>query len=109
MAIAISLGPALLPALEAFPSSVLGVLLALSGVELAACCRDTTDKYAFTIMLIGAGCVLSLGTGVAFVAAALAALAFRISHGDLPALYAPIITQSVGCAAQSAVGAPESL
>ena len=73
------LGPSLLAVFEAFPATVLGVLLAVSGVELATCCRDMADKADFAVMLIGAGCVLKLGTGVGFLAAAAAALAFRLS------------------------------
>ena len=78
--IAVALGPSLLAAFAAFPSTVLGVLLAVSGVELASCCRDQRDKEGFAIMLIGAGTVLKLGTGVGFVAAVAAAATFRLSR-----------------------------
>ena len=81
MALALLLGPSLLRAFEAFPSTVLGVLLGVSGVELAACCRDMSEKPDFAVMLVGAGCVLKLGTGVGFLAACATALAFRF---DLP-------------------------
>ena len=37
MGVALALGPSLLLAFEAFPNTVLGVLLAVSGVELATC------------------------------------------------------------------------
>lgn len=80
MFLALLFGPSLLEALEAFPSAVLGVLLAVSGVELATCCRDMQQKADFAVMLIGAGCVLKLGTGIAFLAAIAAAAAFRATH-----------------------------
>tara|TARA_B110001452_G_scaffold233137_1_gene210806 strand:- start:844 stop:1020 length:177 start_codon:yes stop_codon:yes gene_type:complete len=38
------------------------------------------QKADFAVMLIGAGCVLKLGTGVAFLAAIAAAAAFRATH-----------------------------
>jgi hypothetical protein len=76
---AVALGPSLLAAFEAFPSSVLGVLLAVSGVELAACCRDMRTKPEAAVMLVGAGCGLQLGTGIGFLAAAAAAAAFWCS------------------------------
>ena len=60
MGVALALGPSLLSAFEAFPSSVLGVLLAVSGVELATCCRDVTAKTDVAVLLVGAGCVLKL-------------------------------------------------
>ena len=80
MGLAILFGPSLLRALEAFPSAVLGVLLAVSGVELATACRDMQQKADFAVMLIGAGCVLKLGTGIAFLAAVAASVAFRWSY-----------------------------
>ena len=79
MGLAVLFGPSLLRALEAFPSAVLGVLLAVSGVELATACRDMQHKADFAVMLIGAGCVLKLGTGIAFLAAVAASVAFRWS------------------------------
>ena len=36
-------------------------------------------RPVFAVMLIGAGCVLKLGTGVAFLAAVAASVAFRWS------------------------------
>ena len=67
MALALALGPSLATALAAFPNAVLGVLLALSGVELAISCRDMSEKRDTAVMLIGAGLVLRAGTGPAFV------------------------------------------
>lgn len=84
MGLAVAFGPSLLRALEVFPTSVLGVLLALSGVELAVCCRDMDSKPDFALMLVGAGCVLKLGTGVAFCVAVATAAAFRAVGGREP-------------------------
>jgi len=77
MLLAVLLGPTLLVGLEAFPNSVLGVLLALSGVELAVACRDMTEKRDAAVMLIGAGLVLRKGTGPAFLISTLAAAVLR--------------------------------
>ena len=77
MVLAVSLGPWLVHGLEAFPNAVLGVLLALSGVELAVACRDVTERHNAAVMLIGAGLVLRLGTGPAFVISAAAAAALK--------------------------------
>ena len=90
-------GPSLLAALETFPASVLGVLLAVSGVELATCCRDMQRKPDFAVILIGAGCVLKLGTGIAFLAAAAAAAAFRLTHPRPRASSSEAAPSTEGC------------
>ena len=84
MLLALLVGPSLLPAFAAFPATVLGVLLGVSGIELAACCRDMRAKPDFAVMLVGAGCVLKLGTGIGFLAACATALAFRFTHPRPP-------------------------
>ena len=81
IALSILLGPNILAGLEAFPRSVLGILLAVSGVELAVSVRDQNDKTDVVVMLIGAGLVLKAGTGVGFVISLLAAAAFDFSTG----------------------------
>ena len=78
MGLALLLGPSLLSALEVFPKGVVGVLLAVSGIELAVPCRDMNGRRDVAVMLLGAGLVLTLGTGVAFVAALAAALVLRL-------------------------------
>ena len=82
MFLAVALGPSLLPAVRAFPQSVLGVLLAASGVELALAARDVSAKDDAAVMLLCAGCVLQLGTGAAFVAAMAAVGALRLRSGS---------------------------
>ena len=79
MALALALGPSLATALAAFPNAVLGVLLALSGVEHAISCRDMSEKRDTAVMLIGAGLVLRAGTGPAFVVSLLAAAGLKRS------------------------------
>lgn len=81
MLCALLLGPSLLRALEAFPNTVLGVLLAVAGIELAAHCRDLRSKHEVVVMLLGAGCVLKLGTGTAFVVSAAAAAVILRGRG----------------------------
>lgn len=84
MGLAVALGPApLLRAFAAFPPAVLGVLLAVGGVELAACARDVRGRCGFVIMLSGAGSVLRLGTGAAFLISCTAAAAFRFAGRSL--------------------------
>ena len=78
MALAVVLGPSLLTALAAFPRSVLGVLLAVGGVELAVSVRDMERRDDVAVMLIGAGVVIQIGTGAGFVAALAAAKAFEL-------------------------------
>ena len=51
----------------------------VSGIELAACCRDQSDKHAFVVMLVGAGLVLKVGTGIAFLGALVSALALGVA------------------------------
>ena len=82
MAVAVLLSGSLVGAFAAFPSSVLGVLLAVSGIELAACCHDISGKFDMAVMLIGAGVTLKVGTGAAFLAAAAAAAVFRLARRD---------------------------
>jgi len=66
VALAVVLGPALLPLLTAFPRPVLGVLLAVSGLELASSARDVDGKDSAAVMLVGAGFVLKVGTAAGF-------------------------------------------
>ena len=57
---------------------MLGVLLAVGGVELAVSVRDMERRNDVAVMLIGAGVVIQIGTGVGFVAALAAAKAFEL-------------------------------
>jgi MFS superfamily sulfate permease-like transporter len=60
MALALLLGSSLLAWLQAYPRSVLGVLLLFGGIELAKVCRDQRRPAAVAVMLItGAACVLA--------------------------------------------------
>jgi MFS superfamily sulfate permease-like transporter len=60
--LAILVGGSLLALLHVYPKSVLGVLLAISGLELALVARDQTGRGAATVMLSTAGAVLALGS-----------------------------------------------
>ena len=59
-------GGSLLLWLQAFPGSVLGVLLLFSGLELAMVCRDQTRKVDFFLMILTAGACLAVNTAVGF-------------------------------------------
>ncbi|RME41411.1 MAG: sulfate transporter, partial [Planctomycetota bacterium] len=81
--LALLLGRSLLVWLQAFPQSVLGVLLMFSGLELAMVCRDQTARTDFFVMILTAGACLAVNTAAGFVigwlmAAALLWGVFRI-------------------------------
>mmetsp|Transcript_25897 Transcript_25897/g.42783 ORF Transcript_25897/g.42783 Transcript_25897/m.42783 type:complete len:138 (+) Transcript_25897:1-414(+) len=67
MVLAVIVGPSMLHALETFPSVVLGVLLAVSGIELATSCADIRCKADLAVALAEAGIVIRYGTGQAFI------------------------------------------
>ena len=54
IALGLALGGSLLLWLQAFPRSVLGVLLLFSGAELASVCRDQNERTAFFVMALTA-------------------------------------------------------
>ena len=66
MALALLFGGSLLVWLQAYPRSVLGVLLIFSGLELAMVCRDQTAKVDFFVMIFTAGACLAVNTAVGF-------------------------------------------
>jgi MFS superfamily sulfate permease-like transporter len=56
--LAVALGSSLMTLCQAFPASILGVLLAFSGLELALVCRDQTRRAdAFVMLLTAAACM----------------------------------------------------
>jgi MFS superfamily sulfate permease-like transporter len=56
--LAIFLGASLMSLCQAFPASVLGVLLAFAGMELALVCRDQTSRTdAFAMLLTASACM----------------------------------------------------
>lgn len=58
MLLAVSLGASLMTLCRAFPASVLGVMLAFAGMELALVCRDQTSRTdAFAMLLTAAACM----------------------------------------------------
>jgi MFS superfamily sulfate permease-like transporter len=66
--LAIVFGASLLAVLHVYPQSVLGVLLAISGLELALVSRDQTRREDASIMLITAAAILALeSTATGFV------------------------------------------
>jgi len=60
MAVAVALGSSLVALCQAFPASVLGVMLAFSGLELALVTRDQTRRSEAFPMLVTAGACLGL-------------------------------------------------
>ena len=60
--LALFLGGSLLSLLHIYPKSILGVLLGISGLELALVARDQSERGPATVMLATAGAVLALGS-----------------------------------------------
>ncbi|HLW65325.1 MAG TPA: putative sulfate/molybdate transporter [Gemmataceae bacterium] len=60
LTLAVLLGGSLMTLCQAFPASVLGVMLAFSGLELALVCRDQTRRTDAFIMLLTAAACLGL-------------------------------------------------
>jgi MFS superfamily sulfate permease-like transporter len=58
--VAVALGASLMALCQAFPASVLGVMLAFSGLELALVARDQTRRIDALPMLVTAGACLGL-------------------------------------------------
>ena len=78
MGLAATFGHSLLRALGVFPKGVIGVLLAVSGIELAVPARDMTGRRDTVVMLLGAGIVTTkLGIGAAFLISLAAAMVFK--------------------------------
>jgi MFS superfamily sulfate permease-like transporter len=56
--LAVFIGASLMTLCRAFPESVLGVMLAFAGMELALVCRDQTSRTdAFAMLLTAAACI----------------------------------------------------
>jgi len=60
MVVAILLGASLMTLCRAFPASILGAMLAFSGMELALVTRDQTSRTDAFVMLLTAGACLGL-------------------------------------------------
>jgi MFS superfamily sulfate permease-like transporter len=60
LALAVLFGGSLLALLHVYPNSILGVLLSISGLELALVAMDLTERTAVTIMLATAAGILAL-------------------------------------------------
>lgn len=67
IALALLFGSSLLQLLQHFPQPLLGALLLLSGLELAASARKETEQRGYTFMLLTAAAILGLkNTAVGF-------------------------------------------
>ncbi|MFH0799920.1 MAG: putative sulfate/molybdate transporter [Pseudomonadota bacterium] len=76
--IAILFGASLMSLCRAFPASVLGVMLTVSGMELALVTRDQTERPAALIMLMTAGACLAINIAVGFLLGFALALLFKL-------------------------------
>ncbi len=64
--LALLFGGSLLLWLQSYPRSVLGVLLACSGLELAAVCRDQTAKSDLLVMVLTAAACIAFNPAIGF-------------------------------------------
>ena len=79
MLLAVFLGASLLTLCRAFPASVLGAMLAFSGMELALVCRDQTRRAdAFTMLLTTGACLGLNNIGLGFLLGLAMAWCLRI-------------------------------
>jgi hypothetical protein len=79
MLVAASVGSSLLALCRTFPASILGVMLAFSGMELALVTRDQTDRTsAFTMLLTAGSCLALNSVGIGFLIGLGLALALRL-------------------------------
>jgi MFS superfamily sulfate permease-like transporter len=79
MLVAASVGSSLLALCLSFPASILGVMLAFSGMELALVTRDQTDRTsAFTMLLTAGSCLALNSVGIGFLVGLGLALALRL-------------------------------
>ncbi|MBI4538126.1 MAG: sulfate transporter [Gemmatimonadetes bacterium] len=74
VALGVAFGAAALALLQAYPDSILGVLLVFAGAELALPARDATTRRAFLIVAVTAGGILSVNTAVGFLLGLLVAI-----------------------------------
>lgn len=86
--LAVFLGASLMTLCRAFPASVLGVMLAFSGMELALVFRDQTKRSdAFTMLLTAAACLaLNIALGFALGLAMAWCLRLKLFRVDEPEL-----------------------
>jgi MFS superfamily sulfate permease-like transporter len=76
--LAVFFGGSLLMLLRIYPKSILGVLLSISGLELALVARDQSGRGAATVTLTTAGAMLALGnTATGFAIGWILALIFE--------------------------------
>jgi MFS superfamily sulfate permease-like transporter len=85
--IALLFGTAVISVLAAYPSSVLGILLVFSGLELTLPARDCTKQNAFLVAAATACGILAANTAVGFVLGLIAAM-FLIRKRPEPAVSA---------------------
>ncbi|MCS7168219.1 MAG: putative sulfate/molybdate transporter [Gemmatales bacterium] len=78
LVLAVAFGSSLMALCQAFPQSVLGVMLAFAGAELALVFRDQTQRVNAFIMLITAAVCLALNVAVGLIVGLLLAAGWRL-------------------------------
>lgn len=81
MLLAVLLGGSLLSLLTVYPTSILGVLLGIGGLELAVAARDQTEREPAMIMIATAGATIAFkSTALGFALGWGLALLFKAVH-----------------------------
>ncbi|MCB9558188.1 MAG: sulfate transporter [Deltaproteobacteria bacterium] len=75
IALALALGSAAGPLMQAFPAALLGVMLVSSGMELTLPARDCAQREAFFVAAATAGGILAVNTWVGFIVGLAAGIA----------------------------------
>jgi MFS superfamily sulfate permease-like transporter len=79
MLVSVSVGSSLFALCRSFPASILGVMLAFSGLELALVTRDQSDRTsAFTMLLTAGACLALNNVGIGFLVGLGLAFAVRL-------------------------------
>ena len=85
MLLALVFGGSLLALLHGYPDSILGVLLGVSGLELALVARDQTERTPATVMYATAAAILALGnTATGFIIGWILAVILRLNGQNDP-------------------------
>lgn len=81
--LAVAFGPSLMAVCAAFPSSILGVMLGVSGLELARVVRDQRRVMDAAVVAVTAAACLVLGVAAGFAIGLGAAFVLRFAAGNV--------------------------
>lgn len=82
--LALTFGAGLMQLLQAFPQSILGIMLVFAGIELALPARDQNKRADFLVTALTATGIVALNTGIGFVIGLCAVLIGRLANPTRP-------------------------